>query len=571
MARVPRNKFGLTDNQQKRHDKLVNYVMETGAILNPMSSITLDLDDYLNTTNLKVKIDNSLELIKQIQNFFDDTNLYDYEDNLNEYSISTIEAKELDKYGIYLKNHAGDLSSIFYEIKKHADKIKEKKENEEKLKRFDEKREEILKDILALEKEFESMKFNVRSGTIYVDTKDIILEDRHENKHNLGPFRISYKVKDAYLKVKAIAINPNLHQRTEYFHPHIEKNGKICLGDSIPTLNNAHKKSDIYSIFIILRNVLSNYNVASPYSQLETWNGIPCNHCGKSTKEIELKHCSFCNDLICEECYKEFETGYSKYKICSTCQTETKYICSSVGCDNFVNPNFSEKCNLCNRTDIPENERNNSEFENSISQEESEEVDTTYEVSLPSFNLINRELLQLNETPRENLNPERELINWELQTSENSEIQEIIQAAEEVFYSQTRISSEFLEPNSETSIHIEEEQETVTLTCSNCGNDAGNIICHDCQQPICNACAGASRCEDCGEVICANCRIPCSNCRIPVHLACTSRDTEGNIICSGCNPIEELETASPHESTIEHLEESDVLSNEQSDEYTSPF
>ena len=60
------------------------------------------------------------------------------------------------------------------------------------------------------------------------------------------------------------------------------------------------------------------------------------------------------------------------------------------------------------------------------------------------------------------------------------------------------------------------------------------IRCTDCNEYICSNCSNVAVCEDCGHPLCGRCRIPCSRCRAPVHLNCTERDENRNILCQGC-------------------------------------
>jgi hypothetical protein len=93
-----------------------------------------------------------------------------------------------------------------------------------------------------------------------------------------------------------IVPNPSIasyeSQRGKFFHPHVNKDGRICWGDGLDVATKMWKKKQIVPLVQLLINVLSSYNYLSPYVRLKYWKKIKyyaCDNCGQSVSENNVK------------------------------------------------------------------------------------------------------------------------------------------------------------------------------------------------------------------------------------------------------------------------------------------
>jgi hypothetical protein len=357
-----RNEYGLTEYQAKRYEAIID-AMESvfdskkrralgfGNTLTPEPILENVTAESILSFNRELEL-NAKSFIDEIIKFFD-----------NEYFKSSsvhYEAVEQEKFD-RAKMSIDHLSFVFNDIKELIRIIKKNKGIIERNNRrkeinkqvFDKK--SVLKDMLALSHEFETFSFNKATKILYVTTKDIILNDGHDNMINLGPFKISYKTDSTPLWVRAKAIEPVKHYTSNNFHPHVQANGEICLGEGARALSMAHSRNAVFDVFLILKNLLNTYNPNSPYAKLETWMGRPCAHCGNPMGRNK-NLCHVCGDYVCQDCTKIFVNPYGSTKIiCMTCTSEEKNKCPGVSfeeentCTNFIDPRTMVRCNSCHR------------------------------------------------------------------------------------------------------------------------------------------------------------------------------------------------------------------------------
>ena len=244
------------------------------------------------------------------------------------------------------------------------------------------KEEEIIKDILALRNEFEAMSFNRKTKMVYVTTKEIILNDGHDNFINLGQFIIGYNCAKPDLYIKVRAKKPIYHQNSKHYHPHVDKDGEVCFGESIDSIMRAHRENSIFEIFLTLYNLLTTYNAGSPYANLDTWIGSTCDHCGTNNRDSSMETCNICEDNVCPKCRNLYsENGEDAY-ICLTCSTEQKNQCPGSKnypnhtCSNFINNTVQERCSICMAMDDLFELRQKEEKECVVCQKKIEEGET---------------------------------------------------------------------------------------------------------------------------------------------------------------------------------------------------
>lgn len=135
--------------------------------------------------------------------------------------------------------------------------------------------------------------------------EDIVLEDPDNNdyEHELGNIyiRIGYHYSVFVLPSErktwfnAVAEStPNSRfclGEDEYFHPHADISGRICLGDGLEPLTKCIESKDFVSAMDVLEAIMRNYNPSSPYKPLRRWSfeededSIFCCSCGDEVSE----------------------------------------------------------------------------------------------------------------------------------------------------------------------------------------------------------------------------------------------------------------------------------------------
>lgn len=77
-------------------------------------------------------------------------------------------------------------------------------------------------------------------------------------------------------KIKAHATQTTLRsETTQYIHPHVSRDGDICLGNMRGTIVEALSEDRLADVFTAARAVLENYNEESPYIGIEHWRPGP--------------------------------------------------------------------------------------------------------------------------------------------------------------------------------------------------------------------------------------------------------------------------------------------------------
>lgn len=569
--RTARNEFGLTVSEMKRYNLLTESILHTWELLNPELNTTSHLSEHLDIDNVRRLIrelgafqNEMSELIETIDPL--DINSFDY-DNVEEIQ-GLLTTSSSTRY------HSESLGTYLSYIKQHSQIIKRKKEFEAQNNGIDRK-SEIIKDIVGLEKEFVSMRFNNRSKTIYVETEDIVLKDEHQVLHNLGPMEIAYKASSTQLHLRVKAVRPVTHQHSNHYHPHIDHNGSICMGESSTRLYNAHKEADVYSIFMTIKSLLETYNISSPYSPLENWDGTPCDHCGRNGDEARRLKCSICNDSVCHDCYIRLGSGSrsrntsSEQIMCLTCQGEReKNTCHNVlnygVCGNFINPETDLFCRHCLANTTQSQRANEQLRRDTLNNIEPVVPDAEEENSSDE---ISREMAEFNPVSDQPYESENSLIfdllrEAEMQLHYNRDPNEwgdgTLRETRDMTGDPSDPDAAIL-PNAGSAvvnpripIPAPPAPTVVPQPIGHCISCRSSIPeghehseCNDCGEILCLSCAGASSCEDCGGHVCGTCRIPCSRCRIPVHLDCTLEDNDRNLLCRDCHSNTQMSVPAP--------------------------
>jgi|GEM_PF-1083002 sulfur carrier protein ThiS len=130
----------------------------------------------------------------------------------------------------------------------------------------------------------------------------IIFED-HE--YNFDPYEVRIDLNN-----RCGTILGNSNEINGYIHPHVNDNGEVCWGNIRGLIPNLLGQLDIYGLFQLIHNFLSDYNNDDPYQRIENWDPYwegdqeeeydpYCVHCEESGHEAE--HCDYC--WYCPDCY----------------------------------------------------------------------------------------------------------------------------------------------------------------------------------------------------------------------------------------------------------------------------
>jgi len=187
---------------------------------------------------------------------------------------------------------------------------------------------------------------------LVVETHPVKIADpRYDVVVNFGPFNIELILSQLARGVSKpyiiTALEPNLSEN--HTHPHIRTN-VLCEGTGESMIRKALQVGDIQSFLIIVSQILSTYNPASPYLRLEHWSknlprgphprphadfGIDESSdsiCPICEDEVgDPYNCTLCGDTVCEECNSYCSTHETT--ICGRCRDRLRSS-DGVGCPN---------------------------------------------------------------------------------------------------------------------------------------------------------------------------------------------------------------------------------------------
>lgn len=158
---------------------------------------------------------------------------------------------------------------------------------------------DIYQDIGALRTEFAEVEIDLQEHELCVTTDAIVLEgidlgrfQIHLDWHRLGS-------PPAY---RVMALDPNpAAANEEVTHPHVQ--GEIlCEGDGRAAIRAVLAQGRIYDLFLLVSQLLHTYGRGSSYVELDDWDGITCDDCGRQIREADSYGCSRCGSTLCDEC-----------------------------------------------------------------------------------------------------------------------------------------------------------------------------------------------------------------------------------------------------------------------------
>jgi hypothetical protein len=202
---------------------------------------------------------------------------------------------------------------------------------------------DIYRDIIALEREFEEVRIDLKQNLLVVVTEPIELEDVP-----LGPFEI--RMNYGQLGVfharcyRIAALEPNFASgRGDVPHPHVQ-DGWLCEGDGDAAIQAALDGGRLYDFFLLVQRVLLTYNSGNPYIALHDWYGAPCNSCDVRLDGDEAYECSECGATLCDDCRELCSDCTSGY--CGGCLLNCA-ACNERRCNGCLGPCSSCKASIC--------------------------------------------------------------------------------------------------------------------------------------------------------------------------------------------------------------------------------
>lgn len=128
---------------------------------------------------------------------------------------------------------------------------------------------------------------------------------------NLGRFKITIQFgNDITRNITAKALAPVLNRDRSHFHPHLDPNGRPCLGTAEAPIRNCLRAGNLFEIFSIMDTHLHSYNATNPFRKIDTWDKPAekekCSSCGGEAPEgTRITVCKECGARICKNCRED--------------------------------------------------------------------------------------------------------------------------------------------------------------------------------------------------------------------------------------------------------------------------
>ena len=183
---------------------------------------------------------------------------------------------------------------------------------------------EMAADLIALEQEFEQVTIDLEEEKISVLTDALILEGVY-----LGPFRIVLHWNrigrsHPYEIIAEAACAAESDRGVT--HPHV-RDQILCEGDGAAPIRSALTQGRLLDFFVLVQQILQNYNGGSAHVSLDDWDGVSCHECGYSMPRDEGGSCDRCGETLCSEC---------------------SVICS--GCECYLCGDCASQCDACQQS-----------------------------------------------------------------------------------------------------------------------------------------------------------------------------------------------------------------------------
>jgi len=216
---------------------------------------------------------------------------------------------------------------------------------------------DLILDLEALERDFPKVEY--RDKHLRVTTDNIVLQYMGM-EFDFGPFEIALDMGavacNARKPYEVLALDPHWTPSHDYCHPHLTGRD-LCSGDGTAAALRATTEGRVYDFFVIINQILSTYNPASPYVKLEVWvNGededyFTCEICDERLHNDERYICEHCDRSICSSCSSHCDA--QGVTMCRDCIDDEECDCrhrGALGC--LISEN--DRCISCG--DTPSNE-----------------------------------------------------------------------------------------------------------------------------------------------------------------------------------------------------------------------
>jgi hypothetical protein len=173
---------------------------------------------------------------------------------------------------------------------------------------------EILQEILALQKEFDEVELEPKTGTISVTVGPITLEDVHFGRFTIC---LDWEGASSSSSYRVVALDPNpAASNDSVTHPHVQDE-RLCEGEGRAAIRAAIAQGRLLDFFTIVSQTLLTYARGSAYVELDRWDGESCHDCGRTVYEDERYYCHRCGEILCGECSVACQGCDTSY--CSDC------------------------------------------------------------------------------------------------------------------------------------------------------------------------------------------------------------------------------------------------------------
>ncbi|MEM8864535.1 MAG: hypothetical protein AAGF31_03205 [Planctomycetota bacterium] len=211
---------------------------------------------------------------------------------------------------------------------------------------------DILLDLETLAEEFPCLEIDLQHRQVQVTTEPIELEGMA-----LGPFEISLdwrQIEAVDQPYSVVALDPHPAANGDTVHPHLAGRS-LREGEGRAAIRAALQAGRLLDFFVLVRQVLSTYNSASAYVELEHWEGLTCVDCGDWLAANERHGCEICSADLCSSCLAECESC-GRYR-CYGCRGECSE-CDDCYCSDCLNAQVDDegRCEACQPTDQPQGE-----------------------------------------------------------------------------------------------------------------------------------------------------------------------------------------------------------------------
>jgi len=161
----------------------------------------------------------------------------------------------------------------------------------------------LVNELLSLYDDYDEVNVDKTTYTVSVITEPIELLYNFNHCDiviGMGSFKISLSLRDEVFRLSVRSAGGAVYNPEDGFsHPHVQPDGRSCLGDADEAAKLAARDLRVSDAFNLVKAVLNDYNSSSPHKQLWTW--LP--HCEQCQRKIDkVTRCGNCHKPMCSYC-----------------------------------------------------------------------------------------------------------------------------------------------------------------------------------------------------------------------------------------------------------------------------